>query len=99
MRSSILVTGLLLSMSLPLTAADHVVLATPTTVEWGHYAANAKPAVTVQSGDTVKIQTLSTCGPTDRLIARGIKAEDIPAYNDAVYKGYPEKEKGPGGHI
>jgi acetamidase/formamidase len=42
---------------------------------------------------------LSTCGPTDRLVARGIKPEDIPAYNDEIYKNYPEKDKGPGGHI
>ena len=47
----------------------------------------------------MKIQTLSTCGPTDRLVARGVKPEDIPAYNDEVYKNYPEKDKGPGGHI
>ncbi len=99
MRHSFLLAAVLLSASLPLMAADHVVLATPTTVEWGHYAANVKPAITVQSGDTVTMQTLSTCGPTDRLIARGVKPEDIPPYNDAVYKGYPDKDKGPGGHI
>lgn len=99
MRYLVLVAALLFGNSLPLLANDYTVPATPTTVEWGHYAANVKPAITVHSGDIVKIQTLSTCGPTERLIARGIKAEDIPAYNDEVYKGYPEKEKGPGGHI
>jgi acetamidase/formamidase len=78
---------------------EKTVLATSSTVEWGHYAANVKPAITVHSGDTVKMQTLSTCGPTDRLIARGIKPEDIPAYNKEVYDNYPEKDKGPGGHI
>jgi len=45
------------------------------------------------------MQTLSTCGPTDRLIERGVKAEDIPVYNGEVYKNYPEGDKGPGGHI
>jgi acetamidase/formamidase len=99
MRSSLLLCSVLLLMPASMLASDYTVLATPTTVEWGHYAANAKPAVTVHSGDTVRMQTLSTCGPTDRLIARGIKPEDIPAYNDAVYKGYPDKDKGPGGHI
>jgi acetamidase/formamidase len=99
MRRSLLFTGLLLCSFFPLMAQDHTVFVTSTTVEWGHYAANAKPAITVKSGDTVKIQTLSTCWPNDRLIARGIKPEDIPAYNDEVYKNYPEKDKGPGGHI
>jgi acetamidase/formamidase len=99
MRPSILSVGFLLAASMPLFAEDHVLLATPATVEWGHYAAGVKPAITVQSGDTVKIQTLSTCGPSDRLIERGVKADDIPAYNEAIYKDYPEKDKGPGGHI
>jgi acetamidase/formamidase len=99
MRRSLWFTGLLLSIFFPLMAQDHTVLATSATVEWGHYAAKAKPAITVKSGDTVKIQTLSTCGPNDRLIARGIKPEDIPAYNDEVYKNYPKEDKGPGGHI
>src|ERR1700688_903575 len=98
MRCSLVVAGLLLGSSLPLTAQDHTLLATSKTVEWGHYAVTA-PSITVKSGDTVKIQTLSTCGPNDRLIARGVKPEDIPAYNDEVYKNYPEKDKGPGGHI
>jgi len=88
-----------LGSAVSLSAKDFTLLATSSTVEWGHYAADAKPAITVHTGDTVKIQTLSTCGPTDRLIARGVKAEDIPAYNDEVYKNYPANDKGPGGHI
>ena len=91
--------GLLVSSAISLQATDYTVLATPTTVEWGHYSANAKPAVMIHSGDTVTLQTLSTCGPTERLVARGVKPDDIPAYNEAVYKGVPASEKGPGGHI
>ena len=80
-------------------AADYKLLATPTTIEWGHYAVTA-PVLTVKSGDTVTIQTLSTCGPDSRLIAEGVKPEEIPAYNDPIYKAdIPATEKGPGGHI
>lgn len=78
-------------------AEDHTLLATPTTVAWGYYSSSAKPALTVHSGDTVKMQTLSTCGPPERLEARGVKAEDIPAYTGPIYKDV--KDKGPGGHI
>jgi hypothetical protein len=95
MHRRLLIFGLLLSGSTSLRAADYTLLATPTTVEWGHYAANAKPAITIRSGDTVKIQTLSTCSPTERLVTRGVKSEDIPAYNEPVYRDYPEKDKGP----
>ncbi len=98
MRLSPLVCAILL-MPVSMRANDYILLATPATVEWGHYAAGIKPALTVRTGDTVKIQTLSTCGPNARLIEQGIKPEDIPAYNDAVYKSYPDKDKGPGGHI
>ncbi len=99
MRLYTIFCGILLASPLSLLANDFTLLATPATVEWGHYAAGVKPAITVHSGDTVRMQTLSTCGPNDRLIAQGIKPEDIPAYNDPVYKGYPDKDKGPGGHI
>ncbi len=59
--------------------------------------AHAKPALTVHSGDTVRIQTLSTCGPTERMIAEGVAPGDIPAYNADIYREV--KDHGPGGHI
>jgi acetamidase/formamidase len=78
--------------------AAHVTLAaSPSTVVWGYYSAKAKPVLTVHSGDTVRIQTLSTCGSTERLIGEGVAAADIPAYNADIYREV--KDKGPGGHI
>jgi acetamidase/formamidase len=74
-------------------------LATPTTVAWGFYSAQAKPVLTIKSGDSVKIQTLSTCGPRQRLESLGVAPADIPAYVDDIYKNYPAADKGPGGHI
>ncbi len=71
--------------------------ATPSTVVWGYYSAQAKPVLTVHSGDTVRMQTLSTCGPTDRMISQGVAPADIPAYNTDIYNQV--KDRGPGGHI
>jgi acetamidase/formamidase len=71
--------------------------ATPSTVVWGYYSAKAKPVLTVHSGDVVRVQTLSTCGPDERLQEEGVKAADIPAYNAPIYREV--KDKGPGGHI
>jgi acetamidase/formamidase len=79
--------------------ATQTLLATPTTVAWGYYSARAKPVLTIKSGDTVTIQTLSTCGPRARLEALGVAPADIPSYVDDIYKNYPAAEKGPGGHI
>ena len=71
--------------------------ASPSTVAWGYYWSKAKPVLTVHSGDRVKIQTLSTCGPTDRLESQGVAAKDIPPYNAEIYDQV--KDRGPGGHI
>ncbi len=71
--------------------------ATPSTVVWGYYSAHAKSALTVHSGDTVRIQTLSTCGSTERLVSEGVAPADIPAYNADIYREV--KDRGPGGHI
>jgi acetamidase/formamidase len=79
--------------------ATQTLLATPTTVVWGYYSAHAKPVLTVHSGDTVTIQTLSTCGPPERLQSLGIAPADIPPYVADIYKNYPASDKGPGGHI
>jgi acetamidase/formamidase len=71
--------------------------ATPSTVIWGYYSAKAIPVINVHSGDTVRIQTLSTCGSNDRLQEEGVAAADIPSYNADIYREV--KDKGPGGHI
>lgn len=71
--------------------------ASPSTVVWGYYWSKAKPVLTAHSGDRVKIQTLSTCGPTDRLETQGVAAKDIPPYNAEIYEQV--KDRGPGGHI
>ncbi len=78
-------------------AAPIMLPASPSTVVWGYYSAKAKPVLTVHSGDTVRIQTLSTCGPTDRLKEEGVAAADIPSYNADIYREVTDK--GPGGHI
>jgi acetamidase/formamidase len=78
-------------------ATDYTLPATPSTVAWGYYSGMAKPVLTVHSGDTVRMQTLSTCGNAERMIANGVKAEQIPAYTQPIYDQV--KDKGPGGHI
>jgi acetamidase/formamidase len=78
-------------------AAEYTLPATPQTVAWGYYSGQSKPVLTVHSGDTVRMQTLSTCGSPERMLANGVKAEQIPPYTAAIYKEVTEK--GPGGHI
>ena len=77
----------------------HTLLATPTTVAWGYYSAHAKPVLTVNSGDTVIMQTASTCGPPERLQSEGVTPDQIPAWLAPLYAGVPQSDRGPGGHI
>ena len=88
----LLVAAAAAGQSAPVTLA-----ATPSTVIWGYYSAKAKPVLTVHSGDTVRVQTLSTCGSNDRLEEEGVAPADIPSYNADIYREV--KDKGPGGHI
>ena len=91
---------LLLAVVRPVAAQQtHTLLATPTTVAWGYYWSGAKPVLTVHSGDTVVMQTLSTCGSPERLQSLGVSAADIPPYEAPIYAGVPESDRGPGGHI
>jgi acetamidase/formamidase len=88
---------LCLTVGLPAAAAEYTLLAKPDTVAWGYYSGQSKPVLTVKSGDTVRMQTLSTCGSPETMISRGVKPEDIPAYTYPIYKEVTDK--GPGGHI
>ena len=51
-------------LSLP-ALAQHTIHVTPSTVQWGFFAADAKPVVTVKSGETVTIDTI--CGIPEML--------------------------------
>ena len=45
-------------------APDHVLRSTPENLVWGWYPIDREPVLTVQSGDTVRIDTLSHAGTT-----------------------------------
>lgn len=84
------------SASAQTSGAKYTLKPTPTTVEWGHYDANATPVLKIQSGDTVEIQTLLTNEPAP-LEAAGVPPDQIEqSLRDIVAQ---VKDKGPGGHI
>lgn len=94
-----LLPALLLIAAPSLAQKTETLLATPTTVAWGFYSAHAKPALTVHSGDTVIMQTASTCGPPERLEHEGVPTSQIPDWLGRLYKEVPKEDRGPGGHI
>ena len=53
----------------------HRLEATPATVAYGHYWAETKPVLTINSGDIIDVDTLLTSTP-DRLEKSGVPAAD-----------------------
>ena len=77
-------------------AADFELKATPQTVVWGYYSASAKPALRIHSGDTVRIETMSTGSPA-QFEAAGVPASQISEAFRTIYKEVTDR--GPGRHI
>jgi hypothetical protein len=55
----------------------HQLPATPSTVAYGYYWSLAKPAITIDSGDLVEVETMLTNTPAG-LELMGLKPEDVP---------------------
>jgi acetamidase/formamidase len=76
----------------------HQLAATPTTVAYGYYWSEAKPALRVSSGDVVEVETMLTNTPMG-LERIGVKPEDIPQNLRDIVREDTGSLKGPGGHI
>ena len=76
----------------------HQLPATPTTVAYGYYWSEAKPAIRVSSGDVVEFETMLTNTPAG-LERIGVKAEDVPQNLRDIVTQDTGALKGPGGHI
>jgi acetamidase/formamidase len=79
-------------------AATHRLEATPATVVYGYYWADAAPALTIASGDIIDVDTLLTNTPAG-LAKAGVAEERIQASLKAVVSAVTGERKGPGGHI
>ena len=80
----------------PAAPKTHRLEATPQTVAYGYYWSEAKPVLTIASGDIIDVDTLLTNTPM-RLERSGVKPEDIQPSLRAIVDGVTDK--GPGGHI
>lgn len=68
---------------------------TPTTIAWGYYWSEAKPALKIKSGDWVRIHTLLTSNP-ERLEGAGLPPDQVEKELRDVQV---VTDRGPGGHI
>jgi acetamidase/formamidase len=79
-------------------ARVHQLAATPTTVAYGYYWSDAKPALRIASGDIVEIETMLTNTPAG-LERMGVKPEDVPQNLRDIVREDTGSLRGPGGHI
>ena len=91
-----LVTAAILTAML-LPAAEYKLKASPETIVWGYYWANAKPVLTIKSGDIVEIQNV--WGNPDRMVAAGVAPDQIQPELREVYEKIPREARGPGSHL
>ncbi|HEY2781220.1 MAG TPA: acetamidase/formamidase family protein [Steroidobacteraceae bacterium] len=76
----------------------HRLEATPATVAYGYYWADAPPVLRIASGDIIDVDTLLTNTPTG-LAKAGVPNDKIQASLKAVVSEVTGERKGPGGHI
>src|SRR5260221_11129569 len=71
--------------------AQHVVRVTPSTVQWGYFAADGKPVLTVKSGEVVTMDTICSI---DELEQMGAATDDPIREMQQIEAAL--KDKGPG---
>src|SRR5215813_11417210 len=76
----------------------HRLEVTPATVAYGYYWSEAKPVLTIASGDIIDVDTLLTNNPTG-LGRAGVSDAKIQASLKAIVSEVTGDRKGPGGHI
>jgi len=76
----------------------HRLEATPSTVAYGYYWAEAKPALRIASGDIIDVDTLLTNSPTG-LQRAGVADAKIQSSLKAIVAEVTGDRRGPGGHI
>ena len=76
----------------------HRLEATPSTVAYGYYWSEAKPALRIASGDIIDVDTLLTNSPTG-LQRAGVPDDKIQNSLKAIVGEVTGDRRGPGGHI
>ena len=76
----------------------HRLEATPSTVAYGYYWADATPAIRIASGDIIDVDTLLTNNPAG-LERAGVPPEKVQASLRRIVTEVTGDRRGPGGHI
>jgi acetamidase/formamidase len=97
-RASILVVFAAALAGQTTTSKTHRLQATPDTVAYGYYWADAAPVLRIASGDIIDVDTLITNSPTG-LQNAGVAPEKVQSSLRAIVAEVTGDKRGPGGHI
>jgi len=89
---------LLVAHAQPSKSKTHRLEATPSTVVYGYYWSEAKPALHIDSGDIIDVDTLLTNTPAG-LAKGGVPESRIQPELKTIVEEVTGDRKGPGGHI
>src|SRR5712672_48501 len=78
-------------------SAEFTLMPSPQTVHIGHFAANVKPALTINSGDIVTIETAAAMEPESIDESGVVPPTAVPQYVRDIYRDV--KDRGPGPHV
>jgi acetamidase/formamidase len=78
-------------------AAEFTLMPSPETVHIGHFSAALKPALTINSGDIVTLETANNLDPVEVDRSGVVPPSAVPEYTRAISKAV--KDRGPGPHI
>jgi acetamidase/formamidase len=101
--SSVLVVAVALSVASQASSSaqkprTHRLEATPATVAYGYYWSEAKPVLTIASGDIIDVDTLITNSPNG-LQRAGVAPDRIQDSLKTIVSEVLGERRGPGGHI
>jgi acetamidase/formamidase len=78
-------------------AAEFTLTPSPQTVHIGHFNAALKPVLTINSGDTVTIETATQIAPEEVDRSGVVPTSAVPEYTRTIFREV--KDRGPGAHI
>jgi hypothetical protein len=78
-------------------ATEYTLVPSPQTVNIGNFDAATKPVLTIESGDTVVIETAAAMEPAEIDQSGVVPAGAVPQYVRDIYREV--KDRGPGPHV
>jgi acetamidase/formamidase len=78
-------------------AAEYTLMPSPQTVHIGHFNAALKPVLTINSGDTVTVETATQIAPEEVDRSDVVPPSAVPEYTRTIFREV--KDRGPGAHI